>query len=130
MNRNRRALVLAATLLAAPALAWSQKASKDDHAPQHGGVVTESSGIDFELVTKPDAITVYVRDHGRVVDLKGAMGKIVLLTGNEKLEATLVPIEGNALQAKGTFKVGPGTKAVSTVTLPGKKPITARFVIK
>lgn len=124
------ALASIAAALGLPAVAFSQHSHSHAHKPLHGGVVVEASDVDFELVAKADAVTLYVRDHGKPIDLKGATGKIVLLSGTDKVEAALAPVEGNALQAKGAFKVSPGTKAVSTVTLPGKKPITARFVIK
>lgn len=124
------ALASIAAALGLPCVAFSQHSHSHAHKPLHGGVVVEASDVDFELVDKADAVTLYVRDHGKPIDLKGASGKIVLLSGSDKVEAALAPVEGNALQAKGTFKVAPGTKAVSTVTLPGRKPITARFVIK
>jgi predicted nuclease with RNAse H fold len=127
---NPVALALIAAALALHSVAYSQHSHSHAHKPLHGGVVVEASDVDFELVAKADVVTLYVRDHGKPIDLKGASGKIVLLSGTDKVEAALAPVEGNALQAKGAFKVTPGTKAVSTVTLPGKKPITARFVIK
>lgn len=120
---------LAATLflcVAQPAHA----AGSHDHSPKHGGVVAEVNDLDFELVARADRLTLHVRDHGKPLDLKSASGKVVLLAGTEKVEATLAPADGGTLQAAGAFKVGAGTKAVATVTLPGKKPITARFVIK
>ena len=36
---------------------------------------------------------------------------------------------GDKLEATGSFKVGPGTKAVAIVTVAGK-PSTARFTLK
>ena len=102
----------------------------DDLKPKHGGIVSQArNDIDFELVAKPDAITLYVRDHGKPVDTKGATGKIQVLVGTEKTEATLVAAGENRLQAKGNFKVAKGTKAVATVQLPGKQPSTVRFSI-
>ena len=53
---------------------------------------------------------------------------LTLLTGAEKQEVELKPV-GNKLEATGTFKVGPGTKAVAVVTVAGKSA-TARFAIK
>ncbi|MEI7444838.1 MAG: hypothetical protein WCK28_08115 [Burkholderiales bacterium] len=101
-----------------------------DLTPKHGGVVVESNDLDVELVARPDRLTLHVRDHGKPVDLKGASGKMTLLAGTEKLEAALAPGDGNTLQAAGAFKVGPGTKAVATLTLPGRKPLVARFVLR
>lgn len=104
--------------------------SADDLRPKHGGIVSQArNDIDFELVAKPNLLTLYVRDHGKAVDTKGATGKIQLLVGTEKTEATLAPAGENRLQAKGSFKVPKGTKAVATVQLPGKQPSTVRFSI-
>jgi hypothetical protein len=121
------------TLLAALALTLAGTAfaaGGHDHSPKHGGVVAETGDLELELVAKTDLLTLYIRDHGKPLDIKGASGKITLLSGTDKVEAALAPIDGNTLQAKGAFKIAPGTKAVASVTLPGKKPVTTRFVIK
>lgn len=102
----------------------------DDHQPQHGGVVTEAKGIHYELVASPDSLVIYVDDHGKQVDTKGASGKVTLLNGGEKTEAALTPAGGNKLEAKGSFKVDKGTKAVAVVTLPGKSAQSVRFSMK
>lgn len=100
------------------------------HEPMHGGVVVESSDMDFELVAKADAVTLYVRDHGKPANTQGASGKLTLLSGSDKTEAMLSPAGDNRLEAKGSFKVGAGTKAVASVTLPGKKAVNVRFALK
>lgn len=101
-----------------------------EHKPLHGGVVVEANDIDFELVAKPDSLTLFVRDHGKPASTQGATAKVTLLNGTEKTEAALTPAGDNKLEAKGPFKVGSGTKAVATVTLAGKKPVNVRFAIK
>lgn len=100
----------------------------DDHKPMHGGVVTATKLMDYELVAKPTAIQLYLRDHGKAANVSNATAKVTLLTGTEKQEVELKPA-GDKLEAKGNFKVGPGTKAVAVVTVAGK-PSTARFVLK
>ncbi|WP_066343589.1 hypothetical protein [Azohydromonas lata] len=100
------------------------------HEPMHGGVVVEASDMDFELVARSDVVTLYVRDHGKPANTQGASGKLTLLSGSDKAEATLSPAGDNKLQAQGSFKVGAGTKAVATVTLPGKKAVNVRFALK
>lgn len=100
----------------------------DDHKPMHGGVVTATKLMDYELVAKPTAIQLYLRDHGKAANVSNATAKVTLLTGTEKQEVELKPA-GDRLEAKGSFKVGPGTKAVAVVTVAGK-PSTARFVLK
>lgn len=119
--------VVIATLIAAAPQAFS--AGKHSHDPKHGGVVVEAKDVDYELVAQPELIRLYVRDHGKAVDLTGASAKLTLLIGNDTSEVTLAPA-GDKLEAKGAFKVGAGTKVVAMVTLAGKKPVPVRFVLK
>ena len=119
-------IILIATLLAVSSLA---NASKDhDHAPKHGGIVTEVKHLEYELVAKPDLIRLYVRDHGKAIDISKATAKLTLLTGAEKQEIELKSVDGT-FEAKGVFKVAPGTKAVAAITT-GSMTTTARFAIK
>ena len=112
------------------ALAGSAFAAGDkhDHKPLHGGVAVEVKDMDYELVAKPTMIQLHLRDHGKAADLSKATAKLTLLTGTEKQEVELKPA-GDKLEATGSFKVGPGTKAVAVVTIAGK-PATARFTLK
>ncbi len=98
------------------------------HTPLHGGVVVEVKDVDYELVARPNLIQLHLRDHGKAIDVSKTSAKVTLLTGTEKQEAELKPA-GNRLEAAGSFKVGPGTKAVAVVVVAGK-PATARFTLK
>lgn len=100
-----------------------------DNKARFGGVVSVVKDVNYELVAKPDGLTLYVSDHGKSVDLKGASAKILLLSATDKSETTLAPA-ADKLEAKGSFKVGAGTKAVATVTLPGKSAATVKFTLK
>ena len=121
-----KALLTSITLALA---GWAVAAGdKHDHKPMHGGVVVEVKDMDFELVAKPSAIQLYLRGHGKSPDLSKATAKVTLLTGTEKQEVELKPA-GDKLEATGSFKVGPGTKAVAVVVVAGK-PATARFRLK
>ena len=123
---------LFATIALAFAGAAHAAGDKHDHAhehkPAHGGVVVEVKDMDYELVAKAGAIKLYLRDHGKPADVSKASAKLTLLTGTEKQEVELKPA-GDKLEATGSFKVGPGTKAVALVTINGK-PATARFTLK
>ena len=99
-----------------------------DHKPMHGGILTTVKDIDYELVAKTTTLRLYVRDHGKAVDVSKASAKLTLLTGAEKQEIDLKP-SGDKLEATGSFKVASGTKAVTVISMGGKQP-TARFVIK
>ena len=121
--------MIATTVLAAFAASSAvQAAGKHDHSPKHGGVVVEVKDMDYELVAKSTSIQLYLRDHGKGVDVSKASAKLTLLTGTERQEVELKPA-GDKLEATGSFKVGPGTKAVTVVTINGK-PATARFTLK
>ncbi len=99
------------------------------HAPKNGGIVVETKAGDFEIVAKPELLQVYFTDHGKAAQLDGAKAKITLLNGAEKSEVELLPA-GNKMEAKGSFKVAKGTKGIAVLTLAGKSPATARFVVK
>ena len=101
----------------------------DHHKPMHGGIVVGGKAMDYELVAKPAAIQLHLRDHGKPADVSKASAKLTLLTGTEKQEVELKPA-GDKLEATGSFKVGPGTKAVAVVTMSGKPAGTVRFTIK
>ncbi|RZU00901.1 hypothetical protein [Rivibacter subsaxonicus] len=123
--------LIAAGLIATGGAAWAADDKHDhahEHKPLHGGVVVEVKDVDFELVAKPTVIQLHLRDHGKAADVSKATAKVTLLTGTEKQEVELKPA-GDKLEATGSFKVGPGTKAVAVVTVAGK-PATARFTLK
>ena len=119
-------LLTAVVVLLFPAAA----SASGEFKPSHGGVMVEAKEIQYELVAKPDTIALYVEDHGKRLDTKGATARLTLLTGKEKTEVMLAPAGGNKLEAKGVFAVGPGTKAVAVVTLAGKPPVSVRFTVK
>ncbi|MCK6415719.1 MAG: hypothetical protein L6Q63_09260 [Giesbergeria sp.] len=122
--------LLAALALALCGPAFAAGNHAHEHQPLHGGIVTEVADIDYELVAQPDTLTLHLRDHGKPLALDGASAKLTLLNGSEKTEATLSPAGDGKLQAKGSFKVAPGTKVVALVTVPGKKAANVRFAVK
>jgi hypothetical protein len=121
-------LTAIATASALALAGTAQAAGKHDHTPQHGGVVVEVKDMEYELVAKPASVQLYLRDHGKKVDVSKASAKVTLLAGTEKQEFELKPT-GDKLEATGSFRVGPGTKAVVVLTLDGK-PATARLTLK
>lgn len=98
--------------------------------PQYGGVVTELKELQYEIVAKPDSIALYIDDHGKKIDTKGASAKVILLNGRVKTAATLAPAGENKLEAKGAFKVEKGTKIVAVVSLREKSAQSVRFALK
>jgi hypothetical protein len=118
---------LMTTSLLLGGLAWAGP-NDAHHKPLHGGVLKTVKDIDYELVASPTALRLYVRDHGKAVDVSKASAKLTLLTGAEKQEIDLKP-SGDKLEATGSFKVVSGTKAVAVLSIGGKQS-TARFVLK
>jgi hypothetical protein len=117
-------------LIAGLALVASLAFAKDDHTPRHGGIVAEHKLMDLELVAKPDVLRLYLRGHdGKPLDVSKATAKLTLLSGREKQEVELKPA-GDALEAKGSFQVGKGAKAVVVVKGVGKGDATGRFTLK
>ena len=117
---------LAAALNASPALAGAGH----DHGPKYGGVVREVRNVAYELVAKPDSLTLYVSDHGKPIATQGAQAEAIIYAGNEKTAAKLEPAGENRMVAKGSFRVGVGVRVVLTTTLPGKTPAKAAFNLK
>jgi hypothetical protein len=114
---------LLAAAIATPAL------GADDHKPKHGGVVVETKAGDMELVAKPDKIVLHISDHGKPMKITSGTGKLTVFNGNEKTEAPLTLV-GDTLEAKGNFKVVPGTKVLADVSLNGKPAVATRFTVK
>ncbi len=100
-----------------------------EHTPKNGGVVVETKAGDLELVAKPDSILIYVGDHGKPMKLTSASGKVTVFNGTAKTEAPLA-LAGDKLEAKGSFKAGPGVKVLAEVALNGKPAVSARFTLK
>ena len=115
--------LLAASALALPVIA------AEDHAPKFGGVVVETKVGDLELVAKPELIVIHVSDHGKPMKLTTATGRVTVFNGSDKTEAPLA-LAGDKLEAKGSFKVGAGTKVLAEVALNGKPAVSARFTLK
>ena len=127
----KKQAVISAMVLAFTAGAFAQ--GKHEHAHEHtalhGGVVVESKDVDYELVATPDTLQLHLRDHGKPMDVSKASARVTLLAGAEKQDVELKPA-GGKLEAKGSFKVPAGTKAIAVVSNAGKTLGTARFVLK
>ena len=120
------AAAMAALLNATPAFAGAGH----DHGPKYGGVVRELHNVAYELLARPDSLTLYVSEHGKPIPTQGATAEAVIYAGNDKTTVKLEPAGENRMVAKGNFKVGVGVRVVLTTTLPGKTPAKATFNLK
>lgn len=104
-------------------------AAGSGHEARFGGIHLGTQVMDLEVVAKPDMLQIYASDHGKPLKIEGGKARITLLNGADKVDIDLAPL-GNRFEAKGVFKVVPGTKGVVLVTLAGKPGTTARFTVK
>ena len=116
----------------------AEKAHKEDghkhddkaHKGHHGGVVSQVGHQEYELVAKPDVLTLYISSDEKPVPTKGGTASMTLLAGADKATVKLEPAGDNRFEAKGAFKVSAGTKVLAAVNLPGKKAEQVRFTLK
>jgi hypothetical protein len=127
MNSLFQSLAIATSLFAAtPILAGGGH----DHGPKYGGVVREMHHVSYELLAKPDSLTLYVSDHGKPISTQGASAEAVIYAGSGNTTAKLEPAGDNRMVAMGNFKVGVGVRVVLSTTLPGKTPAKVSFNLK
>ena len=128
MKKSLHPLIAAAALAAA--FTVSPAFAGGGHGPKYGGVVRELHNVSYELVAKPDSLTLYVSDHDKPIPTQGATAEAVIYAGSEKPVVKLEPAGDNRMLAKGSFKVGVGVRVMLTTTLPGKTPAKASFNLK
>lgn len=99
---------------------------RHDHAPLFGGKIFVVKDIDVELVAKNDLVQIYVRDHGKPIDINGGSAKLTLLNGAGKKEYELAANKEN-FEIKEKFNLEKGTKVIAIIKLKNQV-ITARYV--
>lgn len=118
-------LVLAAALFAAPAAAFADGAK----IGPNGGPRTDAGPYHAELVLKGNDVVLYVTDGAdKPLDTTGAKAEATILANKQTQKVTLQPGGGNTL--KGQANLGgahDSVKVVTALTMPGKKPVQARF---
>lgn len=95
--------------------------------PKHGGVVKSVADVTFELVSENGKAVIYVDDHGAELKTAGATGSLTVLAGAKKTQTALEATGSNALTSATPVKLERGSKALASITLPGKEPIRVRF---
>lgn len=98
--------------------------------PMYGGITADAEIFQVELVMKGHQATLHVTEHGVPVETSNASGKLTVLSGKDKQEATLKP---NGYQSVGaTLKAKPakGAKFVAVIEVPGKGTGNVRFTLK
>lgn len=106
-----------------PALAHGEK-------PRHGGVVSESRDLNFELVNRDGKAVIYILDHGQPFSTAKASGKLTVLNGTERTEAELQPAGDNTLASTTEVPLNKGAKVIASLTLAGDSNVGVRFLVK
>lgn len=127
MKNYQLLFIATAALFAGSALAHDEATLDAMHSP-HGGQLRRAGAYHYELVVRPNAVTVYVTDHaGTAVSTKGASGNATVLSGKAKAAVPLQPAGDNLMKGSGRFDTAPDMKVVVSITLAGKTPEVARF---
>ena len=85
-----------------------------DHRPLHGGIVAEAGDLNYELVARPDSLTIYVTDHGKPVAATGARGTATVHSANEKTTAVYSSIVNDNI----AFHLNKGGTSIHTHSSP------------
>ena len=120
-------LVLAAVLVVSPYVAF---AHEEANGP-NGGQVTVVQGHHVEFTTKDKEIVLFLTDGaGKLIESKGASGRVVIQDGAKQLTADLTPTDPNLLSAKLDAPLATGAKVVVSAKLGDGHALQARFVAK
>ncbi|SMH61568.1 hypothetical protein [Azospirillum agricola] len=118
-------LLVSAVLFAAPASALA-------HGPSvgpHGGPVADAGAYHAELIVQGSEVVLYVTDGSdKPVDVTGAKAEATILANKQTQKVVLEPAGDNTLKGKANLTETPdGIKVVTALTMPGQKPVQARF---
>jgi hypothetical protein len=118
-------IILAAALFAAPVIAFAD----GPKIGPNGGARTDAGPYHAELVLKGNDVVLYVTDGSdKPVDVTGAKAEATILANKQTQKVALEPAGANTL--RGQANLGDshdGVKVVTALTMPGQKPVQARF---
>jgi len=121
--------------MASPLLLAHSDEYLDTQKAPNGGQQRMAGLYHFELVVAKDRkeakdgpVVVHVTDHaGTKISTAGASGSATILSGKNKVTATLVPEGENRLKGTAKYASTPDMKVVVSITFPGKPAEQARF---
>ena len=120
-------LLVAAALFAAPATAFADGAKTGTH----GGPRTDAGPYHAELVLQGNDVVLYVTDGSdKPVDVTGAKAEATILVNKQTQKVALEPAGANALKGRAALgESHDSVKVVTALTMPGQKPVQARFEV-
>ena len=127
MNYLKLSLLTLPLIFSPGAFAHSDEYLDTQTAP-HDGQLRMAGGQHYELLIKPNEVTLYLTDHaGTKIPSTGASGTATVLSGKSKTAVKLVPAADNIMKGVGKFDLAPDMKVVVSITLPGQAAQQARF---
>ena len=60
-----------------------------DHGPKYGGIAREVASVTYELVARPNALTLHVSDHGKPVSTQGAKAEVAFMPATKRRSCPL-----------------------------------------
>lgn len=131
MKRFALISVAAAVLAGSPVVAPVAAFAHGPTSGPHGGVMADAGSYHVEFAVKGDDVALYVSDgDGKPSDVTGAKAEATVLADKKAHKITLSPAGGNQLTGRlepGGAPAAGGVKAVVVLTMPGQKPVQARF---
>lgn len=116
--------LLLASLTLAP---FAARAHEPRRGP-NGGQKVDMGTNHAELLAAGNTLRLFLFDGAdQPIPAAGVTAQAVVLAGGRQATVTLAPADDNALAGTGDFLAAPGMRAVVTLTLPGQRPVQARF---
>jgi len=118
-------LVLAASLLAAPALADPHR-----HGAKgpNGGTLEDVAGVHVEFVPSGNALTFHVlNEDNKPVSTKGYSGSVLVVNGQDRETITLTTSGENALKGEAKKPIAPGAGITLMIKTDGGKTGQAKY---
>lgn len=101
------------------------------HGPtkgRNGGQMLDMGNNHVELVAALETLTLYVLDaDDKPIDSQGVTATATVLAAGKQEAVTFQPAGGNTLIARGKFSATKGMRVAVSLTLPGQRPVQARF---
>ena len=124
MTRRRHLPALLAGFALAPIAAHAHEPRRGPNGGQKVDIGTNHA----ELVAAGNTLRLFLFDGAdRPIPAAGATAQSVILAGGRQATVALAPAGDNVLAGTGDFQAARGMRAVVTLTLPGQRPVQARF---
>lgn len=121
-------MILRRILLAGFALVPLAARAHEARRGPNGGQKVDVGTNHAELVAAGNTLRLFLFDGAdKPIPAVGATAQAIILAGGRQATVALAPGGGNVLSGTGDFTAARGMRAVVTLTLPGQRPVQARF---